>query len=62
MGLILRFRSIPTPRGLDHTDHRLPTGVHMDVLDRDLLLAFASVAIETFEQRGVGPGELVRLA
>jgi hypothetical protein len=32
----------------------------MDVLDRDLLLALAAVAIERFEQRGVGPGELVR--
>lgn len=33
----------------------------MDMLDRDLLLALAAVAIERFEQRGVGPRELVRL-
>jgi hypothetical protein len=33
----------------------------VDVLHRDLLLAFAAVTIERFEQRGVGAGELVRL-
>ena len=61
MGLILRFRAIPTPRGLDHADDSLPASMDMDVLDRDLLLALAAVAVERFEQRGVGAGKLVRL-
>jgi len=33
----------------------------MDVLDRHLLLALAALAIESFEQRGVCPRQLVRL-
>jgi hypothetical protein len=35
--------------------------VDVHVLDRDFLLALAAVAIERFEQRGVGAGELARL-
>jgi hypothetical protein len=61
MGLILRFRAIPTPRRLHHAHHRLTTGMNVDVLDRDLLLALAAVAVEGFEQRGEAAGELVRL-
>ena len=33
----------------------------VDVLDRDLLLALAAMAVEGFEQRRVGAGELVGL-
>src|SRR5215472_15058388 len=36
--------------------------MHMDVFYRDLLLAFAAVAIERIEQSRIGAGELVRLA
>jgi hypothetical protein len=38
------FRLNPTPRCADDTDHRLPPDV--DMLHRDLLLAFATGAIE----------------
>ncbi len=31
-GLILRFRVIPTPWGLDHADNRLATGMDVDML------------------------------
>jgi hypothetical protein len=34
----------------------------VDVLDRDLLLALAAVAIQRLEQDGIGPRKLVRLA
>jgi hypothetical protein len=61
MGLILQFRAIPAPRRPDHAHHRLPTGMDVDVLHSDLLLAFAAVAVERFEERGKGAGELVRL-
>ena len=37
MGLILQFRLNPSPRGLNHTDHGLPAGVNVHVLDHDLL-------------------------
>jgi hypothetical protein len=50
MGLILRFPAIPTPRGLDRADHRLPARVDVNVLDSDLLLALAAMAIERFEE------------
>jgi hypothetical protein len=36
MGLILRFRLNPSPRGLNHTDHGLPAGVDVHVLDECL--------------------------
>jgi hypothetical protein len=61
MGLILLFRSIPTPRGLDHPDHCLTSSMHMDVFHGDLLLAFSPVSIERFEQRCAGAGELICL-
>src|SRR5215210_8624748 len=62
MGLILRICAIPTPLGLDSAHHCLATGVHMNVLHRNLLLTLAAMAIERFEQGGVGTGELVSLA
>jgi len=46
IGLILKFRSIPSPWGLDNAHHRLPACMNMDVLYRDLLLALAAVTIE----------------
>ena len=45
MGSILRFRAIPTPRRPDHAHHRLPARKDVDVLDRYLLLALATVAV-----------------
>jgi hypothetical protein len=37
-------------RALDHADHRLPAGMHIDVFDRDFLLALlAAVAIKRTE-------------
>jgi hypothetical protein len=44
----------PAPQGLDHADHRLPAGMNVDVLNCDLLLALAAVAIERVEQHRVG--------
>ena len=61
MGLIPYFRSIPTPRGLDHANHCLAARMDVDVLHRDLLLAFAAMTVEGFNQRGEGPRQLVRL-
>ena len=46
MGLILQFESIPSPGGLDGANHRLSSGVNVDVLDRDLLLALAAIALQ----------------
>ena len=51
MGLILGFLLSPSPRGLNHPDHSLATGVHMHVFHRDLLLALAAVAIEGLAPR-----------
>jgi hypothetical protein len=50
MGLILCFRCEPSPWGLDIPNHRLAAGVHVDVLDRDLLLTLPAVPIERIEQ------------
>ena len=50
---------IPAPGALDHPDHRLTALVDVDVLHRDLLLAFAAVAIERIEQSRIGAGEFV---
>ena len=49
MGLILKFRAIPTPRCLDNSDHRLPAGMYVDMFDRHLLLTFAAVAVKRFD-------------
>jgi hypothetical protein len=62
MGLTLCFRCEPSPPALDVPDDGLAAFVNVDVLDRDLLLAFAAVAIEGFQQRRVCPRELIRLA
>jgi len=60
MGLILRLRSIPSPRGLDHANYCLAPGVHVDMLHGNLLLALAAMAIERIEQHGVGARQLER--
>lgn len=54
MGLILNLLRLPTPRGLDHTNNSLAASVYMDMLNRDLLLTFAAVSIQRFEQGGIG--------
>jgi hypothetical protein len=59
MGLSSAFVLTPTPR-LDAP--RWPARpVHMDVLDRDLLLAFAPVPVQGLQQGDVGARELVGL-
>lgn len=50
IGLIRRFRLNPSPWCLNYTNDGLPAGMHMDVLDHDLLLALAAMAIERVEQ------------
>ena len=61
MGLILGFRWIPSPRGLDHSHYRLAAGMYVHVLDRNFLLAFAAIAVQCLEEGGVGPRKLVGL-
>ena len=46
MASILKFRPIPTSRRLYDADHRLATGMDVDVLYRHLLLTLAAVAVE----------------
>jgi hypothetical protein len=46
MGLILKFWVSPSPRGPDHADDSLATGMHVDVLHRDLLLALAAMPVQ----------------
>lgn len=45
--LLLRFRAMPSSCGLDHANDSLTTGVNVNMLDRDLLLTFSSVMIES---------------
>jgi hypothetical protein len=46
MGLILKFRGNPSPRGPDHADDSLTAGMHVDVLHRHLLLALAAMPVQ----------------
>ena len=46
MGLILKFRGSPSPRGPDHADDSLTAGMHVDVLHRHLLLALAAMPVQ----------------
>ena len=55
MGLILYFQCQPSPGGLDVADDSLPALVDVDMFDRNLLLPFATLAIEGFQQRRVCP-------
>lgn len=61
MGLILRFRLAPAPRSFNHPDDCLSSGMHVDVLHCDLLLALAAVSVQRLQQGCKGPGELVGL-
>ena len=51
----------PPPWGLDHAHHRLPASMHMDVLNRDLLLTLATMAVKRLDQSRVSASELVGL-
>jgi hypothetical protein len=44
------------------SDDGLTAGIDVDMLDGDLLLPLAAVAIERLEQEGTGAGEPIRLA
>jgi hypothetical protein len=46
------------PRLPDHAHHRLATGMDVERLHGNLLLALAAVAVEGFDQRDDGPGSL----
>ena len=64
MGLSCAFLLTPTPSRaararLDCPHNGLPARVHMDVLDRDLLLTLAPVPVQALQQGGVGARELV---
>jgi hypothetical protein len=39
MGLIFQFVPIPTPRPLDHANHRLAARMNVDMLNNDFLLS-----------------------
>jgi hypothetical protein len=56
MGLNLRFFAQPYPLGwgVDVADDRLPAFGDMDVLNRHLLLAAASVSLERLDLSGEG--------
>jgi hypothetical protein len=54
LGLIFRLSLIPTPRG-NGPDDRLPTLMDVDMLDFDVLLTFAPMPVERFDQRRVCP-------
>ena len=55
-GLFLCIPLIPTPRSLDGPDHGLPARMDVDMLDRDLLLALATMLVERIEERRPGAG------
>ena len=60
MGLILRFFPRPYPLGwsVDVADDRLPALGDVDVLNRHLLLAASTVALERFHLRRERPRQL----
>src|SRR4051794_9333299 len=60
IGLFPSF-SDALPPGLNSPNNGLPTFVHVDVLDRDLLLTLTSVSVQGFEQSRVSARELVGL-
>ena len=61
MGLFLCIPVIPTPR-CHHTHHGLAAGVDVNMFDRDFLLAFSAMTVESIEQHCPGSGKFVRLA
>ena len=63
MGLFSIFSAHPSPLGWgDVADDRLPTLGDVDMLNRHLLLAAASVSLERLNLSGERPGELVKSA
>jgi hypothetical protein len=60
MASILKFGAFPAPR-LHDAHHRLAAVMDVNVLHRHLLPPVTAVAIERFEDRGEGAGELLRL-
>ena len=54
MGLIFAFIGRPPPFVLDRTDNSLPAAVNVHVLDSDLLLPFAAMAIQRLCKRRRG--------
>ena len=61
MGLFLRICLMPSPRMLHVANNRLPTCIDVDMLDRDLLLAFAAMAVERFKKGCVSSRKLAGL-
>ena len=61
MGLFHRFRSIPSPRGLDVADDGLATDLDGNVFDSDRLLALGAMPVEGVEQHREGARELTSL-
>jgi hypothetical protein len=61
MGLILKFRATPSPRGPDHADDSLAAGMHVDVLHHHLLLALTAMPIQSVEQHSERARKLVGL-
>ena len=55
MGLFLQFVATPSPRCVDRSDDSLTASMNVNVLNCDLLLAFAAMAIESIEQHSIGP-------
>jgi hypothetical protein len=56
MGLTLDFGMTPGPRRPHHAHHRLTAGMNVDMLNRHLLLALTTVAVERLKQHGEGAG------
>src|SRR5258708_3655990 len=62
MGLFLNFIRYPTPlRVGDVADDSLTTGMYMDMLHRNFLLAFPTVAVQNIKKGGIGTDELISL-
>ena len=52
---------MPSPRLLHDANNRLPACIDVDMLDRDLLLAFAAMAVECFKKGCVSSRKLAGL-
>jgi hypothetical protein len=61
MGLILCFRCEPSPPALDIADDGLAALMNVNMLYRNLLLAFPAVTIERIEQDRIGARQYFRL-
>jgi hypothetical protein len=58
IGLILGSPQHPTP--LDGTEDRLPSGIDVDLFDRDFLLPLAAAALQRLDLHRVGRRQLCR--